>query len=1171
MNRIHARAKRRLLGGELLEKRLLLAAEGIGANFFSPGPTVLPGFSASSAALVTAPRFEDAVEQHAEPEEEFPVLNETDEDGVTSEAPLTNADTFRLHSNPGSNHTIYLDFDGGITEGTSWNNSTGITTLIDIAYNRSGSSSSFSNSELAEIRNIWKLVAEDFAPFDVNVTTEDPGVEALRKSGSGDTQWGIRSLHTSNTNGVCSSCGGVAYVGSFSSSTDLPAYSFNKGVSAGGNTQSHEVGHTVRLSHDGLSSGTTYYNGHGSGNTTWGPIMGGPGGRKLKTWSNGDYFNANNQQDDLDRISTLNGFSYRADQHGNTFAIATPLQITDGTDLSAFGIIEQSNDVDVFSFETAGGNVSFDIDPYVANPNLDVWAGIYDSTGTLIAESNPSNNVRASFTDVPLASGKYFLKVDGVGTHGFYNSELDKVFDPGEDDYTGPETETPWAVSGPAGYSDYASIGQYWITGTREAATTDLIEIQALDSVKAEGTAGSTPFTFEISRTGSTAEEIEVAFQVITSTPDADNNNHSFSVTDEDFVGGALPSGIATIAAGDGSVILTLDVAGDADFERDEFFQVLISDATTGWTITESTADGTILTDESSVGIASLNTAMIAQEEGNPASGAVYTYTLVRNGDATGTTTADWEVQYDGFASPASDSDFVGGLRPSGEVTFAPGVREIDVDVQVSGDFTVESDESFRIVVTDVSGDGATFVDPATPSRRGIILEDEVIINVIDDVQFRWRQIRNGSGTRDAWAIDNVSLSASNFGDDFDPDVDNTNWASIQNGSVNTDESIFPGENEQELLMRGTGDRIATTIAVAPTAGSTLTFDLIIGNGVNNNGADNAESGKDVWLEFSVDGQNWEVLEKLDTNDYEQWQTVNVALPSHVIVTPGSVDEGNTASSDRTVNLVRGGKLNKTISVDWQVLPSGANPIDHADVTGIVFPSGTVSFDVDERVRVVTIPIAGDGDIEPDETFEVIAITTDGFVTGGPRSLTVVNDDFPGVESVVINDGLSPQRSVLKEVHVVFDGLVDAPPTAFALTNTGTVTAPANAPVAGVQVVMNDNVDGKTVATLSLLSGASLDDGNYRLDITATLIVERDGSTLMADDYSFGDDEADAFFRKFGDADGNRFVNLSDFASLRATFGKGLADPDFDPTFDSDGNDAVNLVDFAAFRGNFGT
>lgn len=42
-----------------------------------------------------------------------------------------------------------------------------------------GSPSTWSADELADIVAIWRSVAEDFAPFDVDITTEDPGAAAM--------------------------------------------------------------------------------------------------------------------------------------------------------------------------------------------------------------------------------------------------------------------------------------------------------------------------------------------------------------------------------------------------------------------------------------------------------------------------------------------------------------------------------------------------------------------------------------------------------------------------------------------------------------------------------------------------------------------------------------------------------------------------------------------------------------------------------------------------------------------------------------------------------------------------------------------------------------------------------------------------------------------------------
>jgi hypothetical protein len=68
------------------------------------------------------------------------------------------------------------------------------------------------------IISIWRAVAEDFAVFNVDVTTEDPGVEALRVTpGTGDTAYGIRVVIGGNCKDWYwdQGCGGVAYLGSF--------------------------------------------------------------------------------------------------------------------------------------------------------------------------------------------------------------------------------------------------------------------------------------------------------------------------------------------------------------------------------------------------------------------------------------------------------------------------------------------------------------------------------------------------------------------------------------------------------------------------------------------------------------------------------------------------------------------------------------------------------------------------------------------------------------------------------------------------------------------------------------------------------------------------------------------------------------------------------------------
>lgn len=345
---------------------------------------------------------------------------------------------FTLHSNPGAGHTIYLDFDGHVTEGTAWNIvPCGCLDQIVTPPYSTDADPAFSATELANIETMWARVAEDYLPFDVDVTTEDPGVDALSNSGGGDTTWGQRIvIGGSSSDWTGTTIGGISYLGSFDWDSDTPAFVFENNFSGGlgikgiAEAASHETGHTLGLGHDGTSASSTYV-GHGNGETGWVPIMGNPALRQLTQWSNGDYPGANNQQDDLAVITTGHGFGYRADDHGNSRSQATPF-----TGLAS-GIITTRQDVDYFSFSTSGGQITLQADPALIGPNLDIGIRLFKN-GKLIASANPIDDLSASLS-VTVGPGTYYIEIDGVGRP---------------------------ADASHLGYSDYGSLGQYTLQGT---------------------------------------------------------------------------------------------------------------------------------------------------------------------------------------------------------------------------------------------------------------------------------------------------------------------------------------------------------------------------------------------------------------------------------------------------------------------------------------------------------------------------------------------------------------------------------------------------------------------------------------------------------------------------------------------------------------------------------
>lgn len=359
--------------------------------------------------------------------------------GVAVAADIPLADTFKLHSRPGSHRTLYLDFDGHTLTGTVWNDSYASGGPIQAPPFDLDGNPAFNNTELLRIQSIWKRVAEDYAPFDVDVTTELVDEAVLTRSSLADIDYGVRVL-ISPLSSYVGNYGGIAYVGVFDQQGDYykPALVFperlGQSEKAIAEAASHEAGHTLGLNHDGTTAGVGYYTGNGFGETGWAPIMGAGYYQNVTQWSKGEYALADNKQDDLVVIQG-HGLLPVPDDHGNSAATATYLP--SGSTLAATGVIGLNGDRDVFAFVVGTGPVALQVSPAATGPNLDLLIELYDSAGVLLATNNPPAELAARLS-LSLVAGTYFLHVRGTG----FGDPL------------------------VAGYTAYASLGQYLVTGT---------------------------------------------------------------------------------------------------------------------------------------------------------------------------------------------------------------------------------------------------------------------------------------------------------------------------------------------------------------------------------------------------------------------------------------------------------------------------------------------------------------------------------------------------------------------------------------------------------------------------------------------------------------------------------------------------------------------------------
>ena len=267
------------------------------------------------------------------------------------------------HSRSGAKQVIYLDFTGYVDDyygnvsaaQVAFKN-TDLTHIqtAPFEYNAYFGDSKQPYPTASAIYDIWRMVAEDFAAFDVDVTTEAPTYDALVKSSEADMEYGKRVVigYATGTSKAWYVGGGAfSGGGSFGFQHDRPVYIFSvqsrQNIAA---QVTHEVSHTLGLAHDSgniylptayiqnadkswstvydyfspesqsyyqgveiTPDGTVHKNTYPKSAITWYPVMGAAPSVKLadngdyyyddadfmNQWNNGTYSSAGNQEDDF--------------------------------------------------------------------------------------------------------------------------------------------------------------------------------------------------------------------------------------------------------------------------------------------------------------------------------------------------------------------------------------------------------------------------------------------------------------------------------------------------------------------------------------------------------------------------------------------------------------------------------------------------------------------------------------------------------------------------------------------------------------------------------------------------------------------------------------------------------------------------------------------------------
>lgn len=318
----------------------------------------------------------------------------------------------RLESNPSAPVTIFLDFDGDA--GGAWG---GYTVTPTPAFDTNNDSAHFDATEIDEIRRMWQLVVDAYSPFDVNVTTADPGPLVDGAS--------VRAVVGGNSNWTGGNYGGLAFIGSFTNTLPNTVWVFSDLTGRGSADHvgwtarviSHELGHSFGLWHQSVISPSTGFNEgeYDNGTPLTSPLMGYQYAGQRSTWRTGLNTLGEMQND----VATMlaGGLSPIVDD----VPTGQTRLLTLGTPIG--GRIETPTDTDSFTFTLASSRIiNFRADPPLTGVHgtgtLDVAMRL---TGAGVNRDLDSFALGESLS-VALAPGTYTLQVRAGSTRLGYSN-----------------------------------------------------------------------------------------------------------------------------------------------------------------------------------------------------------------------------------------------------------------------------------------------------------------------------------------------------------------------------------------------------------------------------------------------------------------------------------------------------------------------------------------------------------------------------------------------------------------------------------------------------------------------------------------------------------------------------------------------------------------------------
>jgi len=224
------------------------------------------------------------------------------------------------------------------------------------------------------------------------------------------------------------------------------------------------------------------------------------------------------------------------------------------------------------------------------------------------------------------------------------------------------------------------------------------------DASIVEGNSGTKQLVFTVSLSQAATGPVTVAYATADGT----------ALAGQDYV---AKSGTITFAAGETQKTISIAINGDKVAELNEALALKLS-APTGATIADGAAVGTILTDDVIVPRIAIADATVKEGDSGTRNLA---FTVTLSEATSGPVTVNYATA-DGSAKAGEDY-----IAQTGSLTFAAGETSKVINIAVSGDGTIEGNETLKISLT--SPAGAKIADGAAV---GTIVNDDARISVAD-------------------------------------------------------------------------------------------------------------------------------------------------------------------------------------------------------------------------------------------------------------------------------------------------------------------------------------------------------------------------------------------------------------------------------------------------------